>query len=146
MHSPDSKLSIALGKSGAYSMMDYARKHPLASLAELASALDGVEPSEVERRFIEEAQDMDELRLHARELLYRYVLNLGAGWPAGGAKDELAAQLASWQRCVRGAPFDAMLAAVTASLLAATHIPAGWKPDGAKHEWLAEPFDQSWKL
>jgi hypothetical protein len=144
-----SPVSIALENSGAYSLMDFSRKHPSASLAELAHALGALPPQELERRFIEEAQDLDELRINVQELLYRYVLNVGAGWPAIGdanGQRELREQLAKWQGCARAAHFDAVLSAVSEELLAATHIPAGWKPDSAKAPWLAEPFEKLWKL
>lgn len=149
MHSPESKLSIALESSGSYSLMHFASKHPSASLAELAQTLGGLPPKELERRFIEEAQDLDELRINTQELLYRYVLNVGAGWPASGdanGQRELQEQLGHWQGSTRTAHFDAVLAAVAKELLAATHIPAGWKPDRAKDPFLAEPFEKLWKL
>lgn len=146
MESPDSKISNVLGSSGAYNLMDFCRKHPQASLVELARVLGEVKPADVEKRLVDEAQDLDELRGNVQELLYRYVLNVGAGWPASAdANAELREQLASWQRCIRGAHFEAVLAAVSDSLLAATHIPGGWKPDKASHEWLAEPFAKNWK-
>lgn len=149
MHSPESKLSIALESAGSYSLMDFARRHPSASLAELARVLGDLTPKEVERRFIEEAQDLDELRINVQELLYRYVLNVGAGWPPSGDSNgqrELREQLTHWQGCVRSAHFDAVLSAVAEELLAATNIPAGWKPDRAKDPRLAEPFEKLWKI
>jgi hypothetical protein len=144
-----SQVSTALESSGAYSLMDFSRKHPSASLDELAHALGKLEAKELERRFIEEAQDLDELRINVQELLYRYVLNVAAGWPATGdanGQQALREQLVKWQGCARAAHFDAVLAAVAQELLAATHIPAGWKPDRAKDPLLAEPFEKLWRL
>jgi hypothetical protein len=149
MQSPESKLSIALESSGSYCLMYFASKHPSASLAELAHALGDLDPKELERRFIEEAQDLDELRINVQELLYRFVLNVSAGWPPSGdanGQRELREQLVQWQSCGRSAHFDAVLSAVANDLLAATHIPAGWKPARAKEPWLAEPFEKHWKI
>jgi hypothetical protein len=149
MSSPESKLALALESSGAYSLMDFSRKHPSASLAELAQALGGVTPSDVERRFIDDAQDLDELRIHVQEVLYRRVLNVSAGWPAAGdakGQQELKEQLVAWQACARSAHFNTVLSAVTEAFLAATHIPAGWKPGKASDPLLAEPFEKHWKI
>lgn len=140
-------ISNALAVNNAKSVKDYLDRFPNLSLVQLAEAMGGVAPIEIEWTLIDEGHQRGTLRDHMRELLYRYILNASAGWPkekSWEAQSDLRRALIGWQ-CSLGDPqYEKRMDAIVTDLLSTADIPPGWRPSNATDPELARVFDAHW--